>query len=73
MDKMFEESDFNNDSICDWDVSKVTSMKWMFRDCCFNQDISNWKINRDCYTNDMFKGCEIKDEYKPFQDGKRVE
>ena len=31
----------------------------------FNQDISKWKINKDCDTSHMFIECPIKEEYKP--------
>ena len=38
----------------------------MFYKSKFNQDISNWKINKDCKTWFMFDiKCHIKDEYKP--------
>jgi hypothetical protein len=39
----------------------------MFDNSNFNQDISNWEINSKCDTGDMFRNCNIKDEYKPKQ------
>jgi hypothetical protein len=48
-------------------------MKYMFY-CSkfFNKDISDWKINPKCDIKNMFKNCNIKDEYKPFKDGKQI-
>ena len=61
---MFARSEFNQD-ISRWDVSKVKNMRWTFRNSEFNQDISKWKISKDCDTSNMFKDCQIKEEYKP--------
>jgi surface protein len=69
---MFKNSEFNED-ISRWDVSNVKDMANMFsQNKKFNQDISNWKINPNCVTISMFNECNIKDEYKPFKDGKRL-
>ena len=64
MSCMFEYSKFNGD-LSNWDVSKVKNMIVMFACSKFNQDISNWKINKDCKITNMFKDCQIKEEYKP--------
>jgi hypothetical protein len=47
-------------------------MNGMFRGSKFNGDISNWKINDSCYTERMFASCKIKNNFKPFKDGKRI-
>ncbi len=67
MDHMFSSSMYSgkNGSIAKWDVSNVENMDRMFRNSYFNQDISNWKINPVCDTNEMFTRCRIKDKYKP--------
>ena len=61
---MFDRSKFNGD-ISDWNVSNVDSMASAFYKSEFNQDISKWQINKNCDTNNMFKDCPIKEEYKP--------
>ena len=63
MTSMFDSSDFNGD-ISGWNISNVTDMRWMFYASKFNRDLSKWII-KDCNTEDMFKNCPIKDEYKP--------
>ena len=63
MTSMFDSSDFNGD-ISDWDIRNVKDMKWMFFGSKFNRDLSKWII-KDCNTDEMFKGCPIKDEYYP--------
>ena len=40
-------------------------MYGMFAKSQFNQNISNWNINKNCYATGMFAGCSIKEEYKP--------
>ena len=40
-------------------------MNFMFASSNFNQDISNWKIKDDCKTMQMFRNCNIKEEFKP--------
>ena len=37
----------------------------MFDKSDFNQDISQWKINKNCNTWFMFDLCPIKEEFKP--------
>ena len=37
----------------------------MFEESKFNQDISNWKISKDCIVIEMFDRSIIKDEFKP--------
>jgi hypothetical protein len=31
----------------------------------FNQDLSNWKLHRDCEINYIFADCPIEEKYKP--------
>ena len=64
MSEMFYNSSFNQD-ISKWDVSNVGDMQLMFCGSEFNQDISNWKIKDDCKTMQMFRNCNIKEEFKP--------
>lgn len=64
MTNMFAHLDFNGD-ISKWDVRKVSDMSYMFYNSIFNKDISKWEINKDTNTTNMFKGCTIKEEYKP--------
>ena len=61
---MFGRSEFNQD-ISKWDVSNVKDMTAMFSCSCFDCDISRWKLNKNCYTGNMFYKCPIKEEYKP--------
>ena len=36
-----------NEPISDWDVSSVTDMSYLFKDCeNFNQDISKWETSQ---------------------------
>ena len=51
--------------ISELNVSNVHNMYEMFYKSSFNQDISNWKINKNCDTDHMFTECPIKEEYKP--------
>ena len=62
---MFRGAKFFNGDISKWNVSKVTDMSYMFNKSVFNGDISNWNINDKCVTKNMFRNCNIKDEYKP--------
>jgi hypothetical protein len=68
MEFMFNHSMYSgrNGNISRWDVSKVLNMEQMFFNSDFNQDISNWKINKKCEVYNMFEKCPIKKEYKPF-------
>ena len=61
-----------NQPLDKWDVSNVIKMTGAFQGTNFNQDISNWKINPDCQIYLMFNSCNIKDKYKPFQNGKQI-
>ena len=43
----------------DWDVSEVTNMKEMFRDCNnFNSDLSKWNVSSVTTMLAMFDGCK---------------
>ena len=42
MEGMFYKSTFNNDTICDWDVSSCTYFANMFLFCPFNQSLKRW-------------------------------
>lgn len=42
MEGMFYKSTFNNDSICEWDVSSCADFKNMFLFCPFNQSLKKW-------------------------------
>ena len=55
-----------NGTISKWDVSKVENMICMFaHNKLFNQDISKWKIKKECDTTLIFNDCYIKREFKP--------
>ena len=56
---------FNKD-LSKWDVRNVEEMNYMFYFAeSFNQDLSKWKIKKTCKTEEIFKNCNIKEEYKP--------
>ena len=61
---MFYKSKFNQ-LIGDWDVSNIENMYFMFCGVKFNQDISNWKINKNCSIKRAFDDCPIEEEFKP--------
>jgi len=42
---MFNGSGFNNDSICNWDISNVKNMDSFMCDCPFDQDLSKWDVS----------------------------
>lgn len=42
MEGMFYKSTFNNDTICEWDVSSCSDFKNMFLFCPFNQSLKKW-------------------------------
>lgn len=39
--------------------NKVEAMESMFKDCPFNADISDWKVNRECDISYIFDGCPL--------------
>jgi hypothetical protein len=66
MEQMFDHSKFTGKySINNWDVSNVTNMKYMFWSTYFDSNISNWKINKRCNTEDMFGHTSMSKQYKP--------
>ena len=69
MHGMFLDCELFNQNISGWDVSNVTDMRYMFSNCeSFNQDISNWnvsKVKKVKYVDNIFKGCQIEEKYKP--------
>lgn len=42
MEGMFYKSTFNNDTICEWDVTSCADFKNMFLFCPFNQSLKKW-------------------------------
>ena len=65
-----KEDVLNGQSLMDIKMSDIVKrhdgdMWGMFYKSKFNQDISNWKINKDCVRFNMFDYCTIKEEYKP--------
>ena len=47
-----------NQSLNNWDVSKVTNMSDMFYNCTsFNQNIGNWNVSKVANMSDMFYNC----------------
>ena len=71
---MFYKSKFSgeNGDISVWDVSNVNTMESMFYQSDFNENISKWEIKPSCITDSIFIDSKIKDEYKPFKNGKRL-
>ena len=47
-------SENGNFDISGWDVSKVTNMRGMFTDSCFDGDISDWDVSNVKNMNGMF-------------------
>ena len=65
MANMFRDATSFNKPIGNWKFPKIKLMHFMFQ-CAtsFNQDLSKWNL-KGKYIGDMFRGCPIKDEYKP--------
>ena len=60
MSYMFSNATTFNQSIGNWDVSNVKTMKWMFREAFkFNQPIGNWDVSKVTSMEDMFQGVII--------------
>ena len=65
MSSMFNYATSFNQPIGDWKFPKVKDINYMFQGAkSFNQDLSKWNL-KGKYIGDMFRGCPIKDEYKP--------
>ena len=58
MGSMFYGAVSFNQPIGDWDVSKVTYMKFMFKNAVsFNQPIGDWTFHQDNISTYMFDGA----------------
>ena len=56
MDDMFNQASVFNGDLSAWNVSSVTSMKWMFHASAFNDDISAWNVSSVTDMEYMFYG-----------------
>ena len=66
MKGMFWEAESFNQDISNWDVSNVINMHRMFLTAeSFNKDISKWDVSNVKYNKEIFKDCNIIDEFKP--------
>lgn len=65
MNFMFHCSDFDSD-IYRWNTARVQTMYHMFWRSSFNHDISGWNVLRVTNHVDIFDGCPIKEEFKPY-------
>lgn len=54
MDRMFSYSEFNNDSICNWNISNLIRTDYMFANSIFNQDLSKWNVSKLNFLEGMF-------------------
>ena len=45
-----------------WDVSKITEMRELFKDKAFNKDIGNWDVSSVQFMDDMFKSTTAFDQ-----------
>ena len=65
MNSMFYGAKSFNQDISKWEFPNVIDMNRMFAYASsFNQDLSKWDLKGKKKT-EIFKGCPIKDEYKP--------
>ena len=65
MNGMFAYATSFNQPIGNWEFPNVTDMNRMFSGAAsFDQDLSKWDLKGKKKT-EIFKGCPIKDEYKP--------
>ena len=65
MEFMFSYAESFNQPIGNWKFPNVKYMYNMFYDAAsFDQDLSKWDLKGKKKT-EIFKGCPIKDEYKP--------
>jgi len=56
MYQMFQSANaFNNDSLADWDVSKLENMSYMFSCTAFNGNISNWDTGEVTDMSSVFR------------------
>ncbi len=54
MERMFDCSIFNNDSIKYWDISNVKKTYYMFYNSKFEKDISLWNFSEDSNCDNIF-------------------
>ena len=58
MENKFRNLDMRNIDVSDWDVSRVTSMEYMFDGCVnINKDFSRWDVSNVESMRGMFNGC----------------
>jgi len=58
MSGMFYRSDFDNDSIANWNVKSVRYMRRMFAYSLFDSSLSGWDTSSLVYMNGMFMGTK---------------
>jgi len=59
MSGMFYRSDFDNDSIANWNVESVTYMRRMFAYSRFNSSLAGWNTASLAYINGMFLASNV--------------
>lgn len=66
--RMFLNSSFTgkHSDLSKWDVSNGIVFSGMFMNSGFDNDISNWKINKDALINAIFTDCPIQNKHKPY-------
>ena len=72
---MFACADYTgkNGDLSKWNISNVNNMISMFKNSNYNNDLSSWKINDNCYSRNMFYYCPIENKYKPYKDDERID
>jgi hypothetical protein len=74
MSQMFCGSTFTGEKgdISNWNVNNVKYMYSMFKDSWFCSNLSNWKLNENCETYNMFFNCHLRLSKKPFKNNIRM-
>ena len=62
MSGTFKNSNFNNDSLKDWDVSNIPNYMHCFLKSEFNGNLSNWKMNKANNLYEMFAYSEFNND-----------